>query len=233
MVDGCHLAPCENDPRFYPARVLSAEFQPHRVDRISLEANVPFFSNADIPIAFETLAWVQTFLVDPNPSMKRSRDSGGESICPFAKPVLQENSLYMAFHHEVNGKSAELIESIVLGYREPFKKSTPFHQGERFKKALLVIFPEIPPAETGVLDIVHSNVKAQFVHDGLMVAQCHSRCDGGSGAPSSAEGVHVAAPDDGDTVHGAARHSFSRRQRILVHRVRPALWIELPGTGKA
>jgi hypothetical protein len=29
-----------------------------------------------------------------------------------------------------------------------------------------VIFPEIPPAETGVLDIVHSNVKAQFVHDG-------------------------------------------------------------------
>jgi heptaprenyl diphosphate synthase len=141
---------------------------------------VPFFSNADIPIAFETLAWIQTFLVDQNPNMKRSRDSNGESICPFAKPVLQENSLYMAFHHEVNGKSAELIESIVLGYREPFKKSTPFHQGERFKKALLVIFPEIPPAETGVLDIVHCNIKSQFIHDGLMVAQCHARCDGRS-----------------------------------------------------
>jgi heptaprenyl diphosphate synthase len=112
--------------------------------------------------------------------MKRSRDSTGESICPFAKPVLAENALYMAFHHEVNGKSAELIESIVLGYREPFKKSTPFHPGDRLKKALLVIFPEIPPNETTVLDVVHSNIKSQFVHDGLMVAQCHARCDGRS-----------------------------------------------------
>lgn len=141
---------------------------------------MPFFSNADIPLAFETLAWIQAFLVDPNPSMKRSHDGTGESICPFAKPVLSENALYMVFHHEVNGKSAELIESIVLSYREPFKKSTPFLQRDRLKKALLVIFPEIPPDETNVLDVVQSNIKSQFVHDGLMVAQCHARCDGRS-----------------------------------------------------
>jgi heptaprenyl diphosphate synthase len=112
--------------------------------------------------------------------MRRSPGSTGEPICPFAKPVLAENALYMAFHHEVNGKSAELIESIVLGYREPFKKSTPFHPAERLKKALLVVFPEIPETETTVLDVVHSNIKSQFVHDGLMVAQCHARCDGRS-----------------------------------------------------
>jgi Domain of unknown function (DUF6875) len=141
---------------------------------------MPFFSNADIPIAFETLAWVQAFLVDPNPSMKRSRDSKGECVCPFAKVMLSENALYMAFHHEVNGKSAELIESILLGYREPFKNSTPFHPAERLKKALLVIFPEIPPRETTVLDTVHTNIKSQFVRDGLMIAQCHARCDGRS-----------------------------------------------------
>lgn len=143
-------------------------------------AEMPFFSNADIPIAFETLAWIQAFLVDPNPKMKRSRNSDGEPVCPFAKPMLSENALYMAFHHEVNGKSAELIESIVLGYREPFRKSTPFHPAERLKKALLVFFPEIPPTETTVLDVVHNNIKAHFVHEGLMVAQCHARCDGRS-----------------------------------------------------
>lgn len=142
--------------------------------------NMPFFSNADVPIAFETLAWIQEFLVDPNPKMKRSRDSEGESVCPFAKPMLSDNALYMVFHHEVNGKSAELIESIVLGYRESFKKSTPFHPAERLKKALLVIFPEIPATETTVLDVVHANIKSHFVHDGLMVAQCHARCDGRS-----------------------------------------------------
>jgi heptaprenyl diphosphate synthase len=141
---------------------------------------MPFFSNADIPIAFETLAWVQAFLIDPNPNMKRSHDSTGESVCPFAKPVVAGNALYMAVHREVNGKSAEPIEAIVLSYREPFKQSAPFHPGDRLKKALLVIFPEIPPNETTVLDVVHSNIKSQFVHDGLMVAQCHARCDGRS-----------------------------------------------------
>jgi len=141
---------------------------------------MPFFSNADIPIAYETLAWVQSFLVDSNPRMKRSHDSNGESVCPYAKPMLSDNALYMAFHHEVNGKSAELIESIVLGYREPFKNSTPFHPAERLKKALLVVFPEIPPTETTVLDVVHNNIKSHFVRDGLMVAQCHARCDGRS-----------------------------------------------------
>jgi heptaprenyl diphosphate synthase len=138
------------------------------------------FSNADIPVAFEVLAWVQSFLVEPHPMMKRSSKSIGEPVCPFAKAVLDENALYMTFHHEVNGKSAELIESIVLGYRDPFKKTTPFHESDRLKKALLIMFPEIPARETGVLDIVHANIKTSCVCDGLMVAQCHARCDGRS-----------------------------------------------------
>lgn len=139
-----------------------------------------FFSNADVPIAYQVLAWVQEFLVDPHPMMKRSAASVGESICPFAKPVLNENALYMAFHHEVNGKSAELIESIVLGYREPFRKTTPFRERERNRKALLILFPEIPEEETDVLDVVHSSIKSACVTDGLMIAQCHRRCDGRS-----------------------------------------------------
>jgi heptaprenyl diphosphate synthase len=141
---------------------------------------VPFFSNADIPLAYELLSWVQNFLVEPHPSMRRSANSTGEPICPFAKAVLNENALYMVFHREVNGKSTELIESIVLGYREPFKKATPFHPAERLKKALLVVFPEIPAEETEVLDLAHAAVKSQFVREGLMLAQCHARCDGRS-----------------------------------------------------
>jgi hypothetical protein len=139
-----------------------------------------FFSNADVPVAFEVLAWAQSFLVEPHPMMKRSSNTEGEPICPFAKAVLDENALYMAFHREVNGKSAEAIESIVLNHREPFKKTTPFHESDRLKKALLIIFPEIPARETGVLDVVHANIKSACVHDGLMVAQCHARCEGRS-----------------------------------------------------
>jgi hypothetical protein len=141
---------------------------------------MPFFSNADIPIAYELLGWVREYMVEPHPLLKRSPHSMGEPICPFAKAVLDENALYMVFHREVNGKSTELVESIVLSYREPFKKATPFQQKEKLKKALLIVFPEIPAEETEVLDLAHASVKSQFVRDGLMVTQCHSRCDGRS-----------------------------------------------------
>ena len=42
------------------------------------------------------------------------------------------------FLPEVNGKSAEVIECIVLNYREPFKKTTPFHESDQLKRVLLV-----------------------------------------------------------------------------------------------
>ena len=77
-----------------------------------------------------------------------------------------------------------------------------------------MIFPEIPPNETTVLDVVHGNIKSQFVHDGLMVAQCHARCDGSS-MHSPGSGVHVAVSTYRDEVYGAARHSVSRRQRVV------------------
>ena len=141
---------------------------------------MPFFCNADIPIAYELLAWVCDFLVEPHHQMRRFSGGAGEPICPFAKAVLNENALYMAFHHEINGKSTEAIESVVLGYCEPFKKATPFQQKERLKKALLIVFPEIPQEETEVLDLAHSAMKSQFVREGLMIAQCHARCDGRS-----------------------------------------------------
>ncbi len=136
-----------------------------------------FFSNADVPIAFQILAWAQEWLVEPNPLMRRYPGSTGEAVCPFAKAVLEENALYMVFHREVNGQSEELIESIVLGYREPFKKSTPYLPRDRLKKALLIVFPQLPEEETNVLDIVHANIKSACVRDGLMVAQFHARCD--------------------------------------------------------
>lgn len=137
-------------------------------------------SNADVRIANEVLAWAETFLMEPNPQMKRLPSSTGEAICPFAKTAMAGNFLYLTFHHEINGMSEELIESTVLEYREPFKKVRPYHEKERLKKALLIIFPEIPPDQTNVLDIVHDNIKTQFVREGLMVTQCHARCDGRS-----------------------------------------------------
>jgi hypothetical protein len=139
-----------------------------------------FISNADVQMATQILEWVQVFLVDANPMMKRSPQSDGEPICPFAKACLSANTIYFSFHHEVNGKSTEQIEDILLDCRDPFKREPPYDPKQRLTKALLVVFPEIPSSEGEVLDLVHDNIKTQFVRDGLMVTQCYPRSDGRS-----------------------------------------------------
>jgi hypothetical protein len=139
-----------------------------------------FVSGSDIHIGNQVLQWMQDFLVEPNPLMKRAKTSAGEPICPFAKACLESDAVYLMFHHEVNGKSAEQIEGVMLEYREPFKIAAPYDPKQRMKKALLVIFPEIPALEGEVLDVAHGRIKTQFVRDGLMVTQCYPRSDGRS-----------------------------------------------------
>lgn len=139
-----------------------------------------FMSSSDLHIGNQVLEWMQNFLVEPNPLMKRAKASEGEPICPFAKACLASYAVYLTFHHEVNGKSAEQIEEVMLEYREPFKNAAPFDPKQRLKKALLVVFPEVPASEGEVLDVAHNKIKTQFVHDGLMVTQCYPRSDGRS-----------------------------------------------------
>jgi hypothetical protein len=131
-------------------------------------------------MAAEIVHWMEGFLVTATPMMKRSRESNGEPICPFAKPCLDHNALYLSFHHEVNGKCADHIASVMLECRKPFRCEPPYDLTEHHKKALLVIFPEIPVGEGAVLDVAHDLIKTQFVQDGLMVTQCYPRADGRS-----------------------------------------------------
>jgi len=139
-----------------------------------------FISNTDVQIATDVLKWMEKFLVEPNPMMKRSHDSSGEAVCPFVKPLLQGNSLYLAFHHEVNGKNPHVVEQLVLQYRDPFRKAPPYRHSDRLRKSLAVVFPAITAADAPVLDVLHQSIKTEFVQEGLMVAQFYPESDGRS-----------------------------------------------------
>lgn len=110
-----------------------------------------------------------------NPNIQRS--IGSQEVCPFVSSSIENDSFYMTFHPEVNGQRDEPIGHIMYGYINEFKETPPFEPCERLKKALLVIFPEIPPQRTYVLDIVHAKIKTKFVQAGLMVGQFHQHCD--------------------------------------------------------
>lgn len=105
------------------------------------------------------------------------RPIGGQTVCPFVKGSVENNSFYMEFHDEVTGQSEEQIEKTMIDSISTFTRLGPFADNEKLHKALLVIFPNLPEKQTKVLDIAHSSIKSEFVRNGLMVGQFHKNCD--------------------------------------------------------
>ncbi len=128
-----------------------------------------------LEVAKEIIHWAQEYLMKEEPLIMRP--SGSREVCPFVAPSVTNNTFYLAFHPEVNGVSVDAIEQIMLDYRVRFLDLSPFAPQEFLKKALLVIFPEIPHQRGYVLDRVHSKIKGVFVNDGLMVGQFHPKCE--------------------------------------------------------
>jgi hypothetical protein len=135
------------------------------------------FSNNDIFVASKVLEWAIQYLSSPNTQMRRTDDGPAEPICPFVKASLDAGSFYVDVRREINGQSPDAISQLMLTYRDLLQTVPPFKRSEQNRKAIVVVFPEIPPQEASILDHVHSKLKTSFVHEGLMLTQCYSGCD--------------------------------------------------------
>jgi hypothetical protein len=129
----------------------------------------------NLEIANEILQWARDFLMPENKSTRRP--VGSQSVCPFVRASVENNSFYMEFHDEVTGQSEEQIERIMLECIRRFGRLGPYGDSDKLKKALLVVFPNLPETQANVLDLVHTNIKNEFVQNGMMVGQFHPRCE--------------------------------------------------------
>ena len=127
-----------------------------------------------LQIANEIMAWLTEHLASEKDELKRPR--GSQVVCPFIKPAIDNDSMYLAFHPEINGRSLTHLTQTVLSYIDFFKKLSPFAPNERYKKALLLIFPEISAKEATILDLLQAQVKDDYVREGLMIGQFHPNC---------------------------------------------------------
>ena len=128
-----------------------------------------------LKIANELIAWAKDFLTTENTQVKRPYNSN-QTVCPFVRESLEKSFFYQAFHPNI-GPDVRCIESIMLGYIDEFQRLAPFDANLKFKKSLLVIFPDLPENQVNVLDLVHENIKGKFVTAGFMIGQFHARCE--------------------------------------------------------
>ncbi len=134
----------------------------------------PVLIPSTLKIANELLAWCTEFLANKESGIKRPH--GGQTVCPFIAPSIENNSFYLAFQDEITGKHEDKIIECVTAYINDFNSLFPQRLEDRNLKALLIIFPDIPRENAGVLSRVATAAKTSFVKEGLMLAPFYPGC---------------------------------------------------------
>jgi hypothetical protein len=134
-------------------------------------AETQILSTRTITDASTLLAWIQSYICQPHSQLGRKG-----AICPFAEPAIDNNTLDMVFHYEVDGQSLAEVESITQKYIQIFLNNYPLDRPDAVLQTLLIIFPNIPIERSTVIDEAHQTLKSEYVQQGLMLGQFHMTC---------------------------------------------------------
>jgi hypothetical protein len=126
----------------------------------------------DHPLAVTT-AWIKSFLARPHPDLGRSGP-----VCPFVPGANGQDTIWLASVPEGRGDRQVIID-IVSRYRDLFLELEPRTGDSAMMKAMVIVFPNVPSDDAGVIDEVQLALKPLFVEDGLMIGEFHERNDGG------------------------------------------------------
>ena len=129
------------------------------------------FSAKTITDANTLLQWIQSYICQPHPQLGRKG-----AICPFVPPALDNDTVGMVFHYEIDGRSLEDVETTTRKYIQTFLDRHPQDRPNAILQTLLVIFPNISVEDSTVIDKAHQKLKSEFVQNGLMLGQFHMAC---------------------------------------------------------
>ncbi|MEV6596607.1 DUF6875 domain-containing protein [Actinoplanes sp. NPDC051346] len=112
--------------------------------------------------------WAREYLCRPHPELGRRGP-----VCPYAQASLERGSFYLAVRRGTSIDAAAL-ESLLVEYRDWFRRLEPVTgPGAQFKTILLV-FPDLPvEAAAAVVDATQERLKPRYVADGLMIGEFH------------------------------------------------------------
>jgi hypothetical protein len=134
-------------------------------------AETPMLSVRTIDDAHTLLSWIRSYICQPHPQIGRKG-----AVCPFAEPAIDNNTLDMVFHYEVDGQSVAEVAAIMQGYIQIFLDRYALDRPDAILQTLLIVFPDIPVERSTVIDEVHQALKSAFVERGLMLGQFHMTC---------------------------------------------------------
>jgi hypothetical protein len=124
---------------------------------------------ADLEAARQVVDWARGYLCAPHPELGRPG-----LVCPFVPRSLDSGLFFMAVRRG-GTQDAEEIQATVLEHRDWFLELEPREGRDAQYKALLILFPDLAPADLPrLIDAPQERLKPAFVAEGLMVGQFHA-----------------------------------------------------------
>jgi hypothetical protein len=120
----------------------------------------------------QVVNWARTYLCQPHAELGRPG-----SVCPYVEMSLKQGHFWLTAYPGCRPTPTE-IAAIAARYREWFLELNPISGKETEHKAILILFPDLPPDEApSIIDGGQAALKAEFVARGLMIGQFHASCD--------------------------------------------------------
>jgi hypothetical protein len=119
----------------------------------------------------EVVRWAHRYLCEPHPELGREGP-----VCPYARTSLERDLFWLALDPAVDAREEDVVAA-AREYRRWFGRLEPVAGRGTEYKAIVILFPALPPERAGpLLDSVQATLKPEFVDCGLMISQFHSTC---------------------------------------------------------
>jgi hypothetical protein len=127
----------------------------------------------------ELMQWAQKTLIAPQPELRRSRKSKGESVCPFLYPSVEKGLCYISFGSGTPA-DAKAMQKEVESHVLQFDSLLPASASIKDYASLIIAFPDAGSSIAAAMDQVHDDLKGQLIRCGFMIARFHPECMIGS-----------------------------------------------------
>jgi hypothetical protein len=115
--------------------------------------------------------WCRTFLTAPHPDLGRTG-----AVCPYTAPALRREVLYLATVPGA-GDPTRLVPVVQRLRARYLAMAEAMPEDDAELLTLLILLPDLDPADPSGLDALQAGLKDDFVAGGLMIGQFHPRCE--------------------------------------------------------
>lgn len=130
----------------------------------------------DIEPLQKALGWTESFIIKSHPQYGLKK-----AVCPFVKPSMDINLLYMAVLRVDNPESLDELYTEMNVYRDMFLKMGPIPEHMRILRCFMLLLPDTPGhllddlMETPRPDTGES-LKTEWLRHGIMMGQFYPAC---------------------------------------------------------